>query len=99
MASRVRFRVDLRALQVPREINVDRLRLGIEVVDLPPSFAVSVPGLLDAAEGKVRLCPIVGALTYVMPVSRSVMAWNAPLMSRVYRELESPYFTSLLTRI
>src|SRR6267142_2090116 len=34
-----------------------------------------------------------------MPVSRSVMAWNAPLMSRVYRELESPYFTSLLTRI
>src|SRR2546427_917823 len=49
------FRVDLRALQLSGEIDVDDLRLRVEVVHLPPPFAVPVAGLLHTAEREMGL--------------------------------------------
>src|SRR6267378_3419111 len=40
--------VDLRALQLPREVHVDDLGFRVEVVDLPPALPVAVPGLFHA---------------------------------------------------
>src|SRR5688572_14546667 len=40
-------RVNLRPLEPARKIDVNDLRLGVEIVDFPTAFAVAVPGLLD----------------------------------------------------
>src|SRR5690348_16406914 len=46
-------RVDLRALQFARKIDVTHLGLRIELVHFPAPLAVSVAGLLHTAERKV----------------------------------------------
>src|SRR5439155_1653053 len=55
------------------------------------------PVCFTAPDGRWASAPMVGAFTYVMPVSSSPIARNAAVTSRVYSELESPYFTSLFT--
>src|SRR5919107_743600 len=50
------IRIDLRPLELAGVIDVANLRLGIELVRLPPALPVPVPGGLDAAEREVRLC-------------------------------------------
>src|SRR5512134_97769 len=47
--------VDLRPLQRAAVVGVADLGLRVELVHLPPALAVAVAGLLDAAEGEVRL--------------------------------------------
>src|SRR5690242_7445482 len=47
--------VDLRPLERTGEVGVTDLRFGVELVHLPPAFAMAVPGLLHAAERKVCL--------------------------------------------
>ena len=42
--------------------------------------------------------PMVGALTYVMPLSNSFNARNARFTLLVYSDDDRPYFTPLLTR-
>src|SRR3954470_15303236 len=51
--SRAEFRVDLRPLEMAGVVHVDRFRLGVEVVNLPSAFAVSIAGLFDTPEGKM----------------------------------------------
>ena len=47
--------IDLRPLQRAREIDVPNLGLGVELIDLPASFPVAVPGLLHSAARPLRL--------------------------------------------
>src|SRR5690348_16378508 len=49
------FGVDLRALQPPGEVDVDDLRLRVEIVHFPAALAMPVASLLHAAEREVRL--------------------------------------------
>src|SRR5215208_907972 len=48
-------RVDLRLLQLPRVVDVDRLPLGEDVERGLARFAMAVPGVLRAAERQVHL--------------------------------------------
>ena len=75
--------VDLRPLQLPGEVHVDHLGLRVEIVDLPPALAVPVAVCFTPPNGRCASAPIVGAFTYVMPVSSSPMAPKAAFTSRV----------------
>src|ERR1035437_9640834 len=54
--------VYLRPLQLPAEIDVPDLRLTVELIHLPPAFAVSVPCLFDTAERQMGLCADRGSI-------------------------------------
>src|SRR6476469_1156399 len=47
--------VDLRALEAPGEVDVDRLPLGVRIEGGMAGLAMAVAGLLPAAEREVRL--------------------------------------------
>src|SRR5205823_51576 len=49
--------VDLRPLQRAGVVHVAYLGFRVELVHLPPAFAVTVPGLLHAPERQMRLRP------------------------------------------
>src|SRR5829696_4963449 len=53
----LRLVVDLRPLQAPREVDVDRLPLGVRVERGVTRLAVAVAGLLPTAEREVSLGP------------------------------------------
>src|SRR5690554_2052380 len=49
--------VDLGALELAREVDVDRLPLGVEIDRGGAGLAVPVAGALGTTEGEVNLCP------------------------------------------
>jgi len=69
--------IDLSLLKRARVVDVDRLRLGVEIEDLPAAVAMAVPGVLTPPNGMCASAPIVGPLTYVIPASNSCIARKA----------------------
>ena len=96
---RVLLRVDLRALQLARVVDVDRLPLGEDVERRLAGLAVAVAGVLRAAEREVHLGADRARVDVRDPgLLRSRIARNALFTSRVKIDDESPYLTPFAAR-
>src|SRR5437762_1931194 len=72
-------RIDLRPLQRAGVIHVAYFGLRVELVHLPPAFAVTVPGLLHAAERQMRFRPDGGRVDIGDAVVQLLHRPKAPL--------------------
>src|SRR5436309_13288703 len=71
--------VDRRPLQRAGVVHVAYLGFRVELVHLPPAFAVTVPGLLHAPERQMRLRPDGGRVDVGDAVVQLLHRLKAPL--------------------